>query len=69
VILTKRSEVDSESRRQPAVFIARSTQTLGTSPPSLLSFAVKPMAGQSSARADDKRPGQALIDRSCSAGG
>jgi hypothetical protein len=32
VILTERSEVDSESRRRPAVFTAQLTQTLVTSP-------------------------------------
>jgi hypothetical protein len=45
VILTERSEVDSESRRQPAVFIARAaTDARARALPSLLSLTVEVMA-------------------------
>jgi hypothetical protein len=50
VILTERSEVDSESRRQPAVFFARSTGDARHEPPSSLSFRSNPRAGESVAR-------------------
>lgn len=64
MILTERSEVDSESRRQPAVFIARSaTDARARALPSLLSLPrPKVWAGQSLVPADDRRLGQALTD-------
>jgi hypothetical protein len=62
VILTERSEVDSESRRQPAVFIAWSASDARHEPPSLLSFAVKAMGRPELGAGDDRRPAEALTD-------
>lgn len=60
VILTECREVDSESRRQPAVFIARSATNARTrGRPSLLSLAA---GGRSLVRGHDRRPGEALTD-------
>jgi len=63
VILNERSEVHSESRRQPAVFIVRSaTDARDELPFRCCRSRANPWAGQSLTRGDDRRPGDALID-------
>jgi hypothetical protein len=57
VILTERSEVESESRRQPAVCIVQSTADARHEPPSLLSYSVKVMGQAKAWREDGERPG------------